>query len=177
MRRALEAAADAWGAIQRYGAALLMISMTALYGLNVLVRALLPQYASTFAWIDEAARYMLVWVVFLAAGIALEVGRHIVIDLLWRRLGARAERWLFALIDVVGLAFCALMMVLSIQLTIFVAGSGQISPTLGVPAYVLYVAPVVGFASLTFGFLLRIFAVRDARRTPPAAAWLKGTES
>ena len=176
MRRALGAIADAWGAIQRYCAALLIIAMTALYGFNVLIRGLLPQYASTFAWIEEAARYMMVWVVFLAAGIALEVGRHIVIDLLWSRLGARAERWLFAVIDVVGLAFCMLMVVLSIQLTIFVAGSGQIIPTLGVPAYVLYVAPVVGFASLAFGFLLRLFFVRDARRTPSAAAWLKGAE-
>ena len=177
MRRAVEAIADAWGAIQRYCAAFLMILMTALYGFNVLVRALLPQYASTFAWIEEAARYMMVWVVFLAVGIALEVGRHIVIDLLWGRLGARAERWLFALIDIVGVLFSLLMVVLSVQLAIFVAGSGQISPTLGVPAYVLYVAPVVGFASLAFSFLLRLFAVRDARRTPSAAAWLKGGES
>jgi TRAP-type C4-dicarboxylate transport system permease small subunit len=176
MRRALAAIADAWGAIQRYGAAILMILMTVLYGFNVLVRALLPQYASAFAWIEEAARYMMVWVVFLAAGIALEVGRHIVIDLLWDRLGTRAERWLFALIDVVGVAFSALMVVLSLQLTIFVAGSGQISPTLGIPAYVLYVAPVVGFASLAFGFLLRLLGVRDARRTPSAAAWLRGSE-
>jgi TRAP-type C4-dicarboxylate transport system permease small subunit len=176
MRRVLKTIADAWGAIQRYGAALLMIVMTALYGFNVLVRALLPQFASTFAWIDEGARYILIWIVFLAAGIALESGRHVLIDLLWGRFGARAERWLFALIDVVGVAFSLLMAVLSIQLTVFIAGSGQISPTLGVPAYVLYVAPAVGFASLALGFLLRLLAVRDARRTPSAAAWLKGIE-
>ncbi|MGA7487967.1 MAG: TRAP transporter small permease subunit [Xanthobacteraceae bacterium] len=174
MRRALEASADAWGAIQRYAAALLMIFMTALYGFNVLVRAVLPQFASTFAWIDEAARYILIWVVFLAAGIALEGGRHVLIDLLWGRFGAKAERWLFVLIDVVGFAFSVLMVVLSIQLTIFVARSGQISPTLGVPAYVLYVAPAVGFASLAFGFLLRLLAVRDARRTASAASRPEG---
>jgi len=176
MRRALEATADAWGAIQRYSAAVLLIAMTALYGFNVLVRALLPQFASTFAWIEEAARYMMVWVVFLGVGIALDVGRHIVIDLLWGRLGARGERWLFALIDIVGLLFCVMMVVFSIQLAIFVAGSGQISPTLGVPAYVLYVAPIVGFASLAFSFILRLLSIRDARRTPSAAVWLKGTE-
>jgi TRAP-type C4-dicarboxylate transport system permease small subunit len=176
MRRALEATADAWGAVQRYSAALLMILMTAVYGFNVLVRALLPQFAGTFAWIEEAARYMLIWVVFLAAGAALEGGRHVLIDLLWGRLDARTERALFALIDAVGVAFSVLMVVLSIQLTIFVAGSGQVSPTLGVPAYVLYVAPVVGFASQAFGFLLRLLSIRDARRTPSGAAWLTGIE-
>ncbi len=173
MRRALETAADAWGAVQRYGAALLMIGMTALYGFNVIVRWLAPQHAAAFAWIDEAARYMMVWVVFLAAGIALETGRHILIDLLWPRLLPRAERLLFAAIDVVGLAFSAWMAVLAVRLSAFIAASGQISPTLGVPAYVLYVAPVVGFLSLAFGFLLRLLGVRDARRVPPDAPWLR----
>jgi TRAP-type C4-dicarboxylate transport system permease small subunit len=174
MKRALAATADAWGAIQRYCAALLLILMTAFYGFNVLVRALAPQYASTFAWIEEATRYMMVWVVFLAVGVALEAGRHVVIDLLWPVLGAHARRWLFASIDAIGLAFSVLMVVLSIQLTIFIAGSGQISPTLGVPAYVLYVAPVVGFTSLAFGFLLRLLSVRDARRASSEAGWIKG---
>jgi TRAP-type C4-dicarboxylate transport system permease small subunit len=174
MRAAIESIANAWGAFQRYSAAILMIAMTALYGFNVLVRALLPQFAGTFAWIEEAARYMMVWVVFLAVGIALEVGRHIAINLIWGRLTPRTVRWLFALIDTVGLAFSVLMVVLSIQLSMFIASSGQISPTLGIPAYVLYVAPVVGFASLAFGFLLRLCAIRDARRTPAAAEWLEG---
>jgi TRAP-type C4-dicarboxylate transport system permease small subunit len=176
MRRSLSAIADVWGAVQRYGAALLMVFMTALYGFNVIVRTVLPQFASAFAWIDEAARYVMVWIVFLAAGIALEVGRHVLVDLLWRWLGPQAQRWLFALIDLVGLAFCLLMVVLSVQLTLFIARTGQISPTLGVPAYLLYVAPAVGFASLAFSFLLRLLAVRDARRMPPDAEWMKGSK-
>ena len=70
---------------------------------------------------------------------------------------------MFALIDLSGIAFCVLMVILSVRLTIFVAGTGQISPTLGIPAYVIYVAPIVGFASLAFGFVLRLFSIRDAR--------------
>jgi TRAP-type C4-dicarboxylate transport system permease small subunit len=177
MRRSIEAAADLWGAVQRYGAAIIMIVMTALYGFNVLVRSVLPQYAATFAWIEEGARYMLVWVVFLAAGIALETGRHILIDMWWGKFGERGRRWLFAIIDVAGLLFSIYMAVLATQLSLFIANTGQISPTLGIPAYILYVAPVVGFVSLAFGFLLRLFLIRDARRTPPKAEWLGGAAS
>lgn len=166
--------ADGWAVVQRYAAGLLLIVMTALYGFNVLLRALLPQYAATFAWIEEGARYLVVWVVFLGAGIALEVGRHILIDLGWRYLSGTALRFVFAAIDLVGAMFCALMTVLSVELATFVAGTGQISPTLGIPAYVLYVAPIVGFASLTVGFLLRLFRLRDARLNPPKAEWLGG---
>jgi TRAP-type C4-dicarboxylate transport system permease small subunit len=174
MRRSIEAAADAWGAVQRYSAAVIMIVMTVLYGFNVLVRSILPEFAATFAWIEEGARYMLVWIVFLAAGIALETGRQILIDLWWGRLGERSRRWLFGVIDVAGVLFSIYMAVLAFELSLFIAGTGQISPTLGIPAYILYVAPVVGFASLAFGFVLRLFSIRDARRKPAKAEWLGG---
>jgi TRAP-type C4-dicarboxylate transport system permease small subunit len=172
MKRTIESVADAWSAIQRYAAAIVMIVMTALYAFNVLVRWATPQFASTFAWVDEGARYMMVWIVFLAAGVALETGRHVLIDLVWPRFGPAALRVLFAVIDLVGLVFCAFMVVLAVQLSLFVARSGQISPTLGVPAYILYVAPAVGFASLSLLYLARLFGMRDARRKPVIAEWL-----
>jgi TRAP-type C4-dicarboxylate transport system permease small subunit len=172
MKSAIETAAAVWSAIQRHAAAAVMIVMTALYAFNVLVRALAPQFASTFAWIDEGARYMMVWVVFLAAGVALETGRHVVIDVLWPRFGERGRRLVFAFIDIVGFAFCAFMVVLAVRLTVFIAGTGQISPTLGVPAYILYVAPAVGFASLALLYLARLFGLRDARRGAVKAEWL-----
>lgn len=174
MRRWLGRLADVLGAAERYGAAAMLIAMTLLYGVNVLVRSLAPSYASALAWIDEAARYMLVWVVFLAAGITLEVGRQVSVDILRGRMAPSHERVLFAVIDAVGLAFCLGAAVIAVQLTRFVMGTGQMSPTLGVPTYILYVAPAIGFASMAFRFLLRLLRVRDARRVPAAAAWLGG---
>jgi TRAP-type C4-dicarboxylate transport system permease small subunit len=175
MLKLVEAAADGWNTVQRYAAGILLIVMTGLYGFNVLVRALLPRYAATFAWIEEGTRYMSVWVVFLGAGIALEVGRHVLIDLAWDKLTPRARRWLFTAIDAVGTLFCALMSWLAIELALFIERTGQISPTLNIPAYILYVAPVVGFASLALGFLLRLLRLRDARIKRPDAEWLGGT--
>lgn len=174
MKAALGRLADLLGTVERYGAAVLLIAMTFLYGVNVLVRVFLPLYASELAWVDEAARYTLVWVVFLAAGITLEIGRQVSVDLLRGRLAPPLERALFALIDLVGLVFCLGAAVFAVQLTRFVMGTGQMSPTLGVPTYILYVAPAFGFASMAFRYLLRLLSVRDARRQPPEAGWLGG---
>lgn len=176
MKRTIEALADGWGAIQRYCAAVLMIAMTFLYGVNVFVRTLLPQYAADLAWIEEGTRYMLIWVVFLAAGVALETGRQVLIDLLWVRIVPRLRHIVFKLIDLSGVAFCALMAVLSYKLAAFVAATGQISPTLGLPTYLVYVAPIIGFASLAFGFLLRLFSIRDARTKTASGEWLGGEQ-
>ncbi|MCG6877269.1 MAG: TRAP transporter small permease [Betaproteobacteria bacterium] len=176
MRRALERIANGVGLVERYGAAGVLISMTALYAFNVLVRAFAPAYASLFAWIDEAVRYMLVWLVFLAVGITLELGRHVSVDIVRGRLPAVPERLLFGVIDLVGVAFSVGAAIVALNLALFVKGTGQISPTLGVPTYVLYVAPVIGFASLAFRFLLRLLSVRDARRWPATPAWLESGE-
>ena len=150
--------------------------MTALYAFNVLIRLVVPVYAGSFAWIDEAARYMMVWVVFLAVGITLEIGRHISVDLVHERIGSRARRALFAVIDVVGLVFTVGAAVIALRLTFFVAGTGQISPTLGVPAYILYVAPALGFGSLALRFLLRLSGIRDSRRWRDSPEWLRTAE-
>ena len=84
-------------------------------------------------------------------------------------------RVLFVIIDIVGFVFSVGAAFYSLKLALFVAGTGQISPTLGVPTYILYLAPAFGFASMAFRFLLRLLSVRDARRRPPKAAWLGGT--
>ena len=175
MRAFLGRLADILGVAERYGAAAILILMTFLYGFNVLVRTLAPAYASELAWVDEAARYMLVWVVFLAAGITLEVGRQVSVDIIRGRLRPHHERILFAFIDVVGMVFCLGAAVIAIQLTRFVMGTGQMSPTLGVPTYILYIAPALGFASMAFRFLLRLLGIRDARLKHATAAWLGGS--
>jgi TRAP-type C4-dicarboxylate transport system permease small subunit len=175
-RRRVGRVINAWGAIERHAAGLLLITMTALYAFNVLVRLVMPSHAGLFAWIDEAARYMMVWVVFLAAGITLEIGRQISVDLVHERMGARARRILFAIIDIVGLVFSLGAAITAAKLVVFVAGTGQISPTLGVPAYILYVAPAVGFASLALRYLLRLSGMRDARRWRESPQWLETAE-
>jgi TRAP-type C4-dicarboxylate transport system permease small subunit len=177
MKRRIAWSADVLGLVERYTAAILTIVMTALYALNVLIRLFLPMYASTFAWIDEAARYLMIWVVFLAAGLTLEVGRHVSVDIAHALLSPRIVRILFAIIDIVGFVFSVGAAFYSLQLALFVAGTGQISPTLGVPTYILYVAPFVGFTSLAFRFLLRLANVRDARRSPVWAEWLRSAQS
>jgi C4-dicarboxylate transporter DctQ subunit len=153
--------------VQRYTAAIFMIVMTGLYGFNVLARTFLPQLAGSLAWIDDAARYLMIWVVFLAAGAALASGRHILVDMTWRHLGVSAKRVIFGLIDLTGFLFSALMVVLSVQLAILIARTGQIRPTLELPTYILYIAPVIGFASLAMIFLLRVLGFCDARRKQP----------
>jgi len=172
--RRLERAVEWLGLVERYVTGSLVIVMTGLYVLNIVVRTLLPIYASKFAWIDEAARYMMVWIVFLAAGITLEVGRHVSVDISHKYLPPRLLRAIFKVIDVVGLVFCLMVAHFALNLVIFVAGTGQVSPTLGVPTYILYIAPCVGFLLVALRFFLRLIGWRARGNESGPPAWLGG---
>jgi TRAP-type C4-dicarboxylate transport system permease small subunit len=172
--RRLDRAVEWLGVLERYVTGSLVIVMTGLYVFNIFVRAVLPVFASDFAWVDEAARYMMVWVVFLAAGITLEVGRHVSVDIAHQYLSARAVRAIFKVIDVVGLVFCLAVAHFALNLAIFVAGTGQVSPTLGVPTYILYIAPCVGFLLVALRYFLRLIGWRGRGSESGPPAWLGG---
>lgn len=176
-KRRIERFADWLGVIERYFTGSLLIAMTALYVFNIFVRAVLPAYASAFAWIDDAARYMMIGVVFLASGIALEAGRHVSVNIMHQYFPRQIVSVLFKTIDFVGFFFSIGVAYLSLNLAIFVAGTGEVSPTLGVPTFILYVAPCLGFLLLAIRYLLRIFGLRDARRDPTQPNWLGSERS
>lgn len=170
--RRIERAAGWLSTVERYFAGSLLIVMTGLYSLNIFVRTVFPTSASSFAWIDEAVRYMMVWVVFTAAGVALEVGRHVSVNIAHDYMPPRLLTPLFKVIDIVGFVLSVGVAWFSFNLAMFVAGTGQVSPTLGVPTALLYFAPCIGFASLAFRYLLQVAGLRDMRRDPKRPDWL-----
>jgi TRAP-type C4-dicarboxylate transport system permease small subunit len=169
--RRIERAVDWLSLVERYLTGTLLIVMTGLYTLNILVRMLLPTYASELAWVDEASRWMMVWVVFVAAGMALEVGRHVSVNIAHNYMPQHVLTGLFKVIDVVGLVFSVTLAIFAFNLAVFVAGTGQVSPTLGVSTAILYVAPCIGFALLALRYLLQVIGLRDMRRDPKKPAW------
>ncbi|MEQ9261396.1 MAG: TRAP transporter small permease [Roseovarius sp.] len=143
---------------QRIAAGLLMLAMTVLYGLNVIIRSVVPSLASELAWIEEVVSFMLIWTIFLAAGVALVERRHVSIDMVLERLPGAAQRALTIAINLTGAATSLYIAWLGWNLTSFVAGSGQISPVLGVPMSLLYTPTVLGGLVLALGFFINLAA-------------------
>ena len=135
--------------------------MIGLFGFNVLVREIVPQYASTFAWIDEASRILMVWAIFMALGLAFERGRHIAMTTLLVSLSIDIQYWIRKLINLVGLIFTLYSAWIGFTITIFVSNTGQVSPTLNLPMFILYIAPTVGFMLLAFRYATEFFGFTD----------------
>jgi C4-dicarboxylate transporter DctQ subunit len=142
----------------------LMLAMSFAYTFNVLVRDLTPQYASKFAWIDEASLFALAWTVFLGLGLTLERGRHISMTALLKLLAPGARRGVKLAIDLAGLAFSLYIAHICWTVTVLVLKSGQMSPTLNVSMVWLYGPMPVGFALLGLRYALELFGAADRHR-------------
>lgn len=144
--------------LERAVVAALMILMSAAYALNVGVRELASTYAVKFAWIEEACLYALAWVVFLGLGLALEQGRQIAMSSLLERFAPGLRRSLKLVIDLTGIVFSLYVAKLSLDITLLVARSGQLSPTLNISTAWLYAAMPVGFVLLALRYALELAA-------------------
>ncbi len=146
---------------ERTSLVVIFLTMVGLYFANVVVRTSGSNLASDLAWIEEAVRLMNVYLVFLALGLALERGRHVAVDT-WRSSIAAATRLpLRKIIDAVGLVFALYLVWIGYKMAGFVFGTGQRSPTLGLPMGWIYVAPTIGFALLALRYFLSLAGAID----------------
>ncbi|WP_118134660.1 TRAP transporter small permease [Oceanicella sp. SM1341] len=154
---------------ERTALVILFLTMVALFALNVVARQLGGDLASDLAWIDEAVRVMNLFLVFLAAGLALERGRHVSVHT-WRdRLAARSRLPLRKLIDALGLLFSLYVAWLGLKMALFVFSTGQQSPTLGLAMGWIYMAPAIGFVLLALRYGLNLAGVTDRYAAQAAA--------
>jgi C4-dicarboxylate transporter DctQ subunit len=139
----------------------IMLAMSFAYSLNVAVRNLAPSFSPKLVWIEELCLFGLVWLIFLSLGLGLEGGRHLAMRMVLTRIPPASQRFAKLVINLAGLAFCAYLAKIGVDITIFVANSGQSSPTLNISMLWLYIVMPVGFGLLALRYLLEIVTSAD----------------
>ncbi|MDQ6619413.1 MAG: TRAP transporter small permease [Pseudomonadota bacterium] len=126
----------------------LLAAMACMVFANVVLR-----YASgsSIIWVEEASRYVMIWLTFIGCGLVLRYGGHLGIDTLQERLPRRAavvRGVIFALL----LAFFAVMLWLGI---VYSARTWQqTTPVMQIPVGFVYLAMPIGFALMIVHLLL-----------------------
>ncbi|GAA6177321.1 TRAP transporter small permease [Sulfitobacter pacificus] len=124
-------------------------SMTLIVGANVALR-----YTTNHSlpWADEAARYLMIWMTFLGAGLALRQGGHVAITNLHDVMHQKRQQILRAAIVGVLLMFFAFMVYVGLQY--MERTSFQKTPALRLSFRYIYAAMPVGFCLLIIHLLL-----------------------
>lgn len=132
-----------------------MASVT-IVGLSIICRNIL---ALSFPWSEEAAKYLTIFIVYCAAGLAARNGGltrlTFLVDALHLKGAAlRAIEWVVALISI---GFYILACYSTVLLMQMVKSSGQLSAALKMPAWIPYLSMVIGCVLLvlnTIAYLL-----------------------
>lgn len=159
-------------ALNRGAIFLMMAAMAALVFTNVVTRYI---FGISIIWAEEVSQYLMIWIAYLGAGLALRQGRHVAIEVFQDRLSPPLGRALRAVIAGTILLFLAALAVLGFQFAAF--AWVQETPVLNISLGIPYLAVPIG-AVLFVLHLLFVFRAYVQRRFEPVQALdeLAGTE-
>ena len=98
----------------------------------------------SLAWSEEVSRYIFIWTVWLAVPYAVIKGRHIRLTI-FRDMVNHTGKFIFDMIFfLVSIAFFIYVGVESVGLTSAMIGMNQVTPAVGIPKWICYLALPVG---------------------------------
>lgn len=138
-------------AINRAVIFLMMAVMATLVFINVVTR-----YAFNFSiiWAEEVSQYLMIWIAYLGAGLALREGRHVAVEMLQDRLPPAVARTLRLAVGGLVLVFLGVLTVLGFQFAIFVWNQETpvLNISLGIPSLGIPIGALLFAAHLLFMF-------------------------
>lgn len=138
--------------------------MTALIFIQVLCRFV---FNSPLAWSEEIAKYLFIWMTFIAGYVGARKGKHIGVEAVQKALPPIGGKILKCVSNLVCAAFFAAV----IYYTIYFWGklAMQTSPALGIPIAFVYLGMLIGSGFMAIWYLvLAIKSFEGANEAAPA---------
>jgi TRAP-type C4-dicarboxylate transport system permease small subunit len=138
-------------AINRAIIFLMMAVMATLVFINVITRYLLN---FSIIWAEEVSQYLMIWIAYLGAGLALREGRHVALEMLHDRLSAPLSRRVRMAVGGLILAFLGWVTVLGLQFAVFVWSQETpvLNISLGIPSLAIPVGTLLFAVHLVLMF-------------------------
>ena len=121
--------------------------MTMLIFIQVVMRYII---GSSLAWSEELARYIFIWLIYLGIPYAAKKMKHIRIEAALKLFPRKLRPYIVLTGDIIFFAFSVVITVTAFSLVAKQTASGQHSPAMQLPMWIVYLAPAVGFALTSF---------------------------
>ena len=145
-------------------ASLLAVMAVLVFG-NVVLRYV---FGISLSWVEELTRYMMIWLAWLGAGLALREGAHIAIDTLQTALPDIGARLLRAIVFLAMIGFFGALAWLGWRYSMF--AWRQQTAVLRLPAGLVYLAIPVGSVLMLLHLLLTMREAVTHTATPEEQA-------
>jgi len=118
-----------------------IIAATIILFVNIILRYF---FAANTSWAEEFIRYAMIWIAFIGSSICFRRGMHVGVDLLMNYLSEKGKRKLQIYINIFSVIFMLLLIKYGFDLVIFSMRSGQITPSLEIEIFWIYLAIPLG---------------------------------
>ena len=109
--------------------------------------------ALNFSWAQELCIYLFIWMAKFGAAYGVRTGIHIGVDALVNALRPALRRAMVTIALSLGALFTGIIAILGARWVWFVYGTGQISPDLEWPMWVIYLCIPLGSSLMCYRFL------------------------
>jgi TRAP-type C4-dicarboxylate transport system permease small subunit len=139
----------------------MMAVMATLVFVNVIARYVLN---FSIIWAEEVSQYLMIWIAYLGAGLALREGRHVALEMLHDRLSDALSRKLRMVVAALVLVFLGAVTVLGFQFAVFVWN--QETPVLNISLGIPSLAIPIGALLFAVHLVLMFRSYADRKFTP-----------
>jgi len=158
---------EEWLIAALMAAATLIISLSILHRESLRVDALWEYSRHIhFSWAQELCIYLFIWMAKFGAAYGVRTGIHIGVDVLVASVGAAARRRLISLALSLGALFTAVIAAVGTRWVLFIHGTGQVSPDLEWPMWIVYLCIPLGSALMCYRFLQVLAGYRRSGTLP-----------
>jgi TRAP-type transport system small permease protein len=140
---------------------LMMAVMATLVFVNVITRYI---FNFSIIWAEEVSQYLMIWIAYLGAGLALREGRHVALEMLHDRLPVALGRKVRMVVGSLLLAFLGAVTVLGFQFAVFVWN--QETPVLNISLGIPSLAIPIGALLFALHLVLMFRQYADRRYAP-----------
>lgn len=111
---------------------------------------------SSMTWPEEFARYCYIWTVFLSLGYTIKKGNMLRVGLLMDLLPHKLRKSLEIVTNIIMLVLFIILFRYAIIYTAKIKLSGQSSPAMRIPMWIMYMSTVIGFGLASLRMLQEI---------------------
>jgi C4-dicarboxylate transporter DctQ subunit len=106
-----------------------------------------------FSWAQELCIYLFIWMAKFGAAYGVRTGIHLGVDVLVAHSGPKMQRALIVTALCLGAFFTAVIALIGARWVWFIYGTGQVSPDLEWPMWIVYLCVPLGSALMCYRFL------------------------
>ena len=123
----------------------IMVVLLAVISCVMMAQIVARNIFNSMTWPEEFSRYCYIWTVFLSLGYTIKKGNMLKVGLVMDLLPQKIRRAIEILANLIILAICVVFFRYSITYTGIIHKTGQISPAMHIPMWIMYLSTVLGF--------------------------------